>query len=415
MNNVNTNDRILKLCVQNEQELIDKECFFIDRKTILEYNCAICGKHIVKKYRKGRPNRMLCRIHSTEQTCVEKYGVKSHLLLNEMQNKAHETIHRHAVEKQNERTKQLELKRRIKQEEKHKRIIDEFGSLENFNYYKSLSTNDKVKFREILKYGSHDEAQKHRCNKARETYQKVYGTDWITQTKQYKDKVKNTCELKYGVEHSFQSELVKDKIKKTLISRIGVDNPQRSKEIQMRTRLTNEKRYGGSAPACSHEVLRKMQETCEERYGVSNFSLSPLFSSYHRKRIFHDGIYFDSTWEVSVYEFCKMNNIKFEYSPSIIYEYEYDGKIYTYHPDFLIDGKVYEVKGDNFFRINESTGMEEMYCPWRYPEWSDEHYNWMCGKYQAKHQCMLKNNVIILREEDMKNLEMRVKHTCVDA
>ena len=27
-------------------------------------------------------------------------------------------------------------------------------------------------------------------------------------------------------------------------------------------------------------------------------------------------------------------------------QYEYDGKVHTYHPDFLINGKVYEVKGD---------------------------------------------------------------------
>ena len=113
---------------------------------------------------------------------------------------------------------------------------------------------------------------------------------------------------------------------------------------------------------------------------------------------------FDSTWEVKVYEFCKDNNIEVEYSPSITYEYEYDGRIWTYHPDFLINDKVYEVKGDNFFRVNESTGKEEMFCPYRYTEWSDEYYQWMCGKYEAKHQCMIKNNVLILRDKDIRNL-----------
>lgn len=34
----------------------------------------------------------------------------------------------------------------------------------------------------------------------------------------------------------------------------------------------------------------------------------------------------------------------------------------------------------------------------------DEHYSWMCGKYEAKHQCMIKNDVIILRHEQIQNL-----------
>lgn len=113
---------------------------------------------------------------------------------------------------------------------------------------------------------------------------------------------------------------------------------------------------------------------------------------------------FDSTWEVKVYEFCMDNGIPVEYSPSISYNYEYGGKTWTYHPDFKINGRIYEVKGDNFFRINDSTGQEEMFNPYRNPDWSDERYEWECGKYEAKHQCMLKNNVTILRELDVSHL-----------
>ena len=55
---------------------------------------------------------------------------------------------------------------------------------------------------------------------------------------------------------------------------------------------------------------------------------------------------FDSTWEVLVYEFCMENGIEVEYSPNIVFEYECFGEIHTYHPDFIINGKLYEVKGD---------------------------------------------------------------------
>ena len=86
-----------------------------------------------------------------------------------------------------------------------------------------------------------------------------------------------------------------------------------------------------------------------------------------------------------VYDFLTEHNIPFEYQPTISFPYEYKGTHHTYHPDFRIGNKIIEVKGDHFFRINESTGQEEMYCPYRYPEWSDEYYEWKCGLYEAKH------------------------------
>ena len=106
---------------------------------------------------------------------------------------------------------------------------------------------------------------------------------------------------------------------------------------------------------------------------------------------------FTNSWEFKVYDFLTENNIPFEYQVDSI-PYEYDGKTHYYIPDFKVGGRIYEVKGDYFFRINESTGKEEMYQPYRGADESDEHYNWMCGKEEAKHQCMLANNVIILRK-----------------
>ena len=93
---------------------------------------------------------------------------------------------------------------------------------------------------------------------------------------------------------------------------------------------------------------------------------------------------FDSSWEFKVYDFLTEYNIKFEYHANSI-PYEYDGGIHYYHPDFRIGDKIVEVKGDNFFRINEETGKEEMYLTWRKPWWSDEEYEWYCKKEEAKH------------------------------
>ena len=113
---------------------------------------------------------------------------------------------------------------------------------------------------------------------------------------------------------------------------------------------------------------------------------------------------FGSSWEFLVYDFLLENHIVFEYQPSISIQYEYKETHHTYHPDFIINDKIIEVKGDNFFRINKSTGKEEMFCPYRDEDWSNEKYEWMCGLYEAKHQCMISNGIIILCENEINNL-----------
>lgn len=78
-----------------------------------------------------------------------------------------------------------------------------------------------------------------------------------------------------------------------------------------------------------------------------------------------------------------------EYQPDIQFEYEYDGKKHIYQPDFLINGKIYEVKGDQFFED------DKMINPY------DRTFD---GLFESKHQCMLNNGVIILRNKHISNL-----------
>jgi hypothetical protein len=49
-----------------------------------------------------------------------------------------------------------------------------------------------------------------------------------------------------------------------------------------------------------------------------------------------------------------------------------------------------------------------MINPYRNPEWTDERYGWECRKHEAKHQCMLENNVVILRGKDIENLNIEM-------
>ena len=41
-----------------------------------------------------------------------------------------------------------------------------------------------------------------------------------------------------------------------------------------------------------------------------------------------------------------------------------------------------------------------MICPFKHHDWNDAQYAHECEKYEAKHQCMLQNNVIILKSAE---------------
>lgn len=152
---------------------------------------------------------------------------------------------------------------------------------------------------------------------------------------------------------------------------------------------------------------KHIREKSKERFGCEWYTQS---MEYHktRKHKFtspkYPGVTFDSTWEIKVYDFLTEHNIPFEYQIEPI-PYEYDNGIHYYHPDFRVNGRIYEVKGDNFFRINEETGKEEMYLTWQ-GDLSDEEYEWRCKLLNAKHQCMIANDVVILRVRDIKNMSL---------
>ena len=63
---------------------------------------------------------------------------------------------------------------------------------------------------------------------------------------------------------------------------------------------------------------------------------------------------------------------------------------------------------DGYFKDKSVPILARMYCPWRKPEWSDDYYIWRCGLEEAKHQCMLTNEVKILRKKDVENLTVEM-------
>lgn len=183
-------------------------------------------------------------------------------------------------------------------------------------------------------------------------------------------KTRETLKKKYGVDTDSIMDIqeIKDKIKATVIEKYGVSN---------------------SFNIVSKDGIKKRDKTCIARYGsINGFTeetLSKIRKSRYINRFQFEGINFDSSWEVAFYAYNKnelKNNIK---RSEKSFQYEIDGKSHLYFPDFEIDGKYFEIKGNQFFKDGH------LYNPYN-QVWDTE-----------KEKCILDNGVILLREEDLND------------
>ena len=226
----------------------------------------------------------------------------------------------------------------------------------------------------------------------KQTCQDNWGVNYFFQTKEQKEKSKQTCQKRYGADYYSQTEECQEKIKQTCLEKYGVEWYSQTDYIKEKSKQTCQEKYGVDYYSQTKEHKKKSKQTCQKRYGADYYSQTHECAQKRRKRIQYDNLTFDSSWEIEVYKFCKENNIPCEYQPNIQFEYEYDGKTHTYQPDFLINGKIYEIKGEQFF------DGDKMVCHFNRNEYND-------GLAESKHQCMIKNNVIILRKQHIKNLK----------
>ena len=383
----------INVIVRNDLHLIDLiiNGQLKDRKHNMVFICKECGQTIKKQYRKGRVIRLLCKQHSNALICNYKYNAPNPLLSKEIQDKAHQTIHIHALHRHQEKEKQRQIKKQEKIQKKIDKIIDEYGSIENYNTYKSLKTFvEKRRFREVIKYGSHEAAQHIKVEHTRQSNLQKYGVEWISQTEQCKNTiVKRNREL-YGVDWYYQSDDFKKKSCKTKLERHN-DSHYRNEEQIFSTCLD---RYGSISPFGNIIVREKIAQTNFDNFGVDNpWKLKEIQDKCRQKYLFN-GIFFDSAPEIAFFIYLKDHNIEFEYQPNVSFEYTFERKTHKYFPDFKVGTVLYEIKGDHFFKDGK------MVCPYRDKTWSDEQYLLECAKYEAKHQCMLKNNVVILTSKD---------------
>ena len=193
--------------------------------------CDICGKEREMWYRTvvkcNEENELItcasnsCKHKKYEDTCMKKYGVKSAIQSQEIQN--------------------------------------------------------KIKTTNLERYGCENAMQnKEIQNKSKETCMKKYGVDNPSKAQEIKNKKIETCKKNFGCEYPAQSKIVQDKLKKTFQNHFGCDSPMQCKVIQDKMKATCKERYGVENVAQSKVIQDKMKATCKERYGVENGAQSEV-------------------------------------------------------------------------------------------------------------------------------------------
>lgn len=361
-----------------------------------EDKCKVCGKltkfdTLTRGYSKYCCRKCLNKgedvVAKTRQTMLKKYGVTNPGQMQSVKEKVKNTL------------------------------IEKYGVI---NPGQIPAVREKVKNTCLEKYGVANAFQAEDVkDKIKQTCLEKYGVDNPSKSEEVKDKIKHVFKEKYGVENPLQCEEIKNKIKETNLERYGCVSPMQNKNIQEKTKQTCLEKYGGY-PMESAEVRLKSQQTCLEKYGkrfiaqtdeMKEKTKKTNLEKYgcenpmqnrevrlknQKKNIVYDGRHFDSKWELAYYLHLKRNKIEFEYQPNISFKYEYNGKSHYYMPDFKVGNELIEIKGPQFFLEGK------MINPF------DRN---MDGLYEAKHQCMLRNNVKIMTDcsiyiKEMKENEM---------
>ena len=294
----------------------------------------------------------------------------------------------------------------------YKTICENCGSVFETHCYRKSTVCKRCKCSLAQKelYANNTSLGKERLEKRTKTCLEKYGVENAFQRKDIIEKIKETkkdryndehynnqeqsrrtCLEKYGVEHSFQSENSKSKSKKTCLERYGTEHAIQNEEIK--------KRAAAKWQENASETTRKMKQTMGEKYGVPYAMQCKEIQDKAKKKYLYDGEFFDSSWELAFWIYSNEHGIKIS-RPKTYFEYSYDGNTYRYFPDFEINGKFYELKGLQFFENKDPS--RKMINPY------DKSQN---DKFEAKRQCMIRNNISIITDVSKELKYVEAKYT----
>lgn len=243
----------------------------------------------------------------------------------------------------------------------------------------------------------------------KEGYRKYCCTKCAKESDLRKELYANTCLERYGVRNVSSNDAIKKKRADTNMRKFGVDNPAKADAVKEKTFNTNIIRYGCGCAMHSEQVHAKTLNTLLTRYGVTSYSKTPefiekvtaenmknfgvrypnqdpAFRRMSQKRYEYGGMKFDSAPELAFFIYARDNGIDVEYQPDVSFQYkDQAGGVFSYQPDFRVGNKFVEIKGLQFFENKDPSG--KMVNPY------DSSQN---DRYEAKHQCMLSNDVEII-------------------
>ena len=212
----------------------------------------------------------------------------------------------------------------------------------------------------------------HACGYSRHCCQKCAAEDPAT-----KKQREETCLVVYKSKNVFSSDYGKKKIMETCLKNHGVPYSGMSEQKKKNTVKSNLKNYGVENVNQVPEIRQRGVRTAMKNNGQ-------VFNYAQYK---YNGIKFDSSWELKLYLYLTDKNINFKFhDTSVFFEYiGADNKTHLYYPDFIIEDKIYEIKGNQFFDKDGNPYDKQTKTWWK-----------------EKFDCMKANNVTILRESDLK-------------
>lgn len=263
---------------------------------------------------------------------------------------------------------------------------------------------------------------------------KIHGVRSTNELSSVKKKKEKTCLKNHGVKSPWQSKEIYKKAQETFFKKHGYTNNLSDETFRKIVEKTNIKKYGKKSYSQTDDfkntVLKdetgeyrmttddfknkskktkydrygnenwlnpeKIKSTMIERYGVENCMQNHDIFKKTKKKYFYDNKNFDSAPELYYYIWLKDHNIEFEYQPNKKFIYYYDNKERNYFADFKVGEEYQEIKGLQFFE-NKNPNCK-MICPWQSKNDTPEKIVWRNGLYEAKHQCMLNNNIKIITD-----------------
>lgn len=378
---------------ENYSKLTPKNLY---KRNKVNFICSKCGELKTKSFQYLTKDFICtsCSISKTvsssnfqekiKNTCIAKYGKEHYLQSDEAKIKSKEScMNKYGVEHP---SKSNEVKNK-----KKKTLVDKYG-------VDNPSKIDLVK-----------EAKKKTCNEH-------FGVDCPTQSNVVMSKIKATLKEKYGVDNLSNIPNWKEKCDITRDMKYG-DKNYRNYEQAMKTRIekygeeakffankdkineTNLLKYGSIWLTQTEHFKQKAKATNLKRYGVEYAAQSPEVAKRKKHKYYYNSMGFDSNTEIEVFKFCEKHNLSVELYPIKIKYIDSLGIKHNYIPDFRINGKLYEVKGDLYLDENYN-----LINPYKNTGTEESRYAIDC-KLKAKTECMKKNGVVIIPSSKIQELE----------